>query len=46
MRRIVLLLPAILLLSGCYTDPSSGRLVFGRRPSGPTEEQLRMQRMG
>jgi LysM repeat protein len=43
--RLAVLLPAALLLSGCYTDPSSGRLVFGRRPSGPTEEQLRMQRM-
>ena len=47
MRSRVLLfaLPAALLLSGCYTDPSTGRLVFGRRPSGPTPEQVRMQRM-
>ena len=43
--RLVLLLPAILLLSGCYTDPSTGRLVFGRKPSGPTQEQIRMQQM-
>ena len=43
--RVLLVLPAVLLLSGCYTDPATGRLVFGRRPSGPTEEQLRMQRM-
>ena len=44
-RRLLLGLPVLLLVSGCYTDPSTGRLVFGRRPSGPTEEQLRMQRM-
>ena len=43
--RVLLLLPAVLLLSGCYTDPSTGRLVFGRKPSGPTPEQVRMQRM-
>ena len=43
--RLVVLLPAVLLLSGCYTDPSTGRLVFGRKPSGPTQEQIRMQRM-
>lgn len=45
-RSALLLLPAVALLaSGCYTDPSTGRVVFGRRPQGPTEEQLRMQRM-
>ena len=45
MRRIAILLPAVLLLSGCYTDPATGRLVFGRGPKGPTPEQVRMQRM-
>ena len=43
--RLVVLLPAVLLLSGCYTDPATGRLVFGRKPSGPTQEQIRMQQM-
>ncbi len=43
--RVLLVLPAVLLLSGCYTDPATGRLVFGRRPSGPTPEQIRMQQM-
>lgn len=43
---LLLLLPAVALLaSGCYTDPATGRLVFGRRPQGPTPEQVRMQRM-
>ena len=45
MRRIAILLPAVLLLSGCYTDPATGRLAFGRGPKGPTPEQVRMQRM-
>ena len=43
--RVLLALPAVLLLSGCYTDPATGRLAFGRRPSGPTPEQIRMQQM-
>ena len=43
--RLVVLLPAVLLLSGCYTDPATGRLVLGRKPSGPTQEQIRMQQM-
>lgn len=30
--------------SGCYTD-GSGRIVFGRRPAGPTPEQLREARI-
>ena len=43
---LLLLLPAVALLaSGCYTDPATGRLVFGRGPKGPTPEQVRMQRM-
>ena len=43
---LLLLLSAVsLLASGCYTDPATGRLVFGRRPQGPTPEQVRMQRM-
>ena len=37
-------LAAALLSSGCYTD-SSGRLAFGRRPQGPTKEQLALQRL-
>ena len=45
-RSALLLLPAVALLaSGCYTDPATGRLVFGRGPKGPTPEQVRMQRM-
>ena len=43
---LLLLLPAVsLLATGCYTDPATGRLVFGRGPKGPTPEQVRMQRM-
>ena len=34
----LLLLPALALLSGCYTD-SAGRVRFGRAPAGPTPEQ-------
>ena len=45
MRRIAILLPAVLPLSGCYTHPATGRLAFGRGPKGPTPEQVRMQRM-
>ena len=44
-RAALLLAAAALLATGCYTDPATGRLVFGRGPKGPTEEQLRMQRM-
>lgn len=43
--RVLVLLPAVLLLSGCYTDPATGRIAFGRKPSGPTPEQIRMQQM-
>ncbi|MBQ6103289.1 MAG: LysM peptidoglycan-binding domain-containing protein [Kiritimatiellae bacterium] len=45
MRKALLLATVAALATGCYTDPSTGRIVFGRKPSGPTEEQLRMQRM-
>ncbi len=45
MRRALLLAAVAALAAGCYTDPATGRVVFGRKPSGPTEEQLRMQRM-
>ena len=45
MRKALLLAAVAALAAGCYTDPATGRLVFGRGPKGPTEEQLRMQRM-
>lgn len=35
---------AAVLAAGCYTD-SSGRLAFGRRPAGPTKEQVALQRL-
>ena len=44
-RAALLLAAAALLATGCYTDPATGRLVFGRGPKGPTPEQVRMQRM-
>ena len=44
-KAVFVLLPAALLLSGCYTDPATGRVAFGRGPKGPTEEQLWKQRM-
>jgi len=44
-RAALLLAAAALLATGCYTDPATGRLVFGRRPQGPTPEQVQMQRM-
>lgn len=44
-RSALLLAAAALLATGCYTDPATGRLVFGRGPKGPTPEQVRMQRM-
>lgn len=37
-------LSALLCCAGCYTD-STGRTVFGRRPTGPTPEQLREARI-
>ena len=40
---IALSLP-VFAATGCYTD-SSGRLAFGRRPAGPTKEQLALQRL-
>lgn len=36
-------LVAALLAAGCYTD-SAGNRVFGRRPKGPTQQQLADQR--
>ena len=44
-RAALVLAAAALLATGCYTDPATGRLVFGRGPKGPTPEQVRMQRM-
>ena len=44
-RAALLLAAAALLATGCYTDPATGRLVFGRGPKGPTPEQVRMQRL-
>jgi len=44
MKRFFALAAAALLASGCHTD-SSGRLAFGRRPPGPTKEQLALQRL-
>ena len=35
---------AALAAAGCYTDPATGRLVFGRRPAGPTAQELADQR--
>ena len=44
-RAALVLAAAALLATGCYPDPATGRLVFGRGPKGPTPEQVRMQRM-
>ncbi|MBR1608193.1 MAG: hypothetical protein IJ678_01085, partial [Kiritimatiellae bacterium] len=31
--------------AGCYTDPATGRIVAGRRPSGPSPQELRLRQV-
>jgi len=46
-RRALPLLAALSALgaAGCYSDPSTGAIRFGRRPAGPTPDQLAIQRL-
>ncbi len=36
---------AAVLLSGCYTDPATGRIMAGRAPRGPSPQELRMRQL-
>ena len=43
--RLILPLLALCAAAGCYSDPATGAIRFGRRPAGPTPDQLAIQRL-
>ena len=44
-RALPALLLAALGAAGCYSDPATGAIRFGRRPAGPTPDQVAIQRL-